>query len=279
MKKQHRPYLSGPVDLTTLDSPHLAATYDEVSDHQFEHGKQLISDLNILSRERVLDVGMGTGRLAAHVAQIVGPSGQVIGIDPLPLRVEIAKAKSAGNFEARVGRAEDLSEFADASFDVVYLNSVFHWVADKPRALSEILRVLKQGGRVGLNSQDASRPNESRLFLRDALLKAEVQAEYEVVHPSLGISVTELEALLETIGFVSPAIEARTLVDVFADVDALIAWSSSSSFGNFLVGISASDRAAIRDALARKLECKASPQGIRLERYLIFAIARKASKS
>jgi arsenite methyltransferase len=275
MKKQHRAYSSGPVDLTTLDSPKLAATYDELSDHQFEHGKQLISDLNIRSCERVLDVGMGTGRLAAHVAQIVGPSGQVIGIDPLPLRVEIAKTKSTGNFEARVGRAEDISEFADASFDVVYLNSVLHWVAEKPRALLEIFRVLKHGGRVGLNSQDACRPNESRLFLRDALLEAGVQAEYEVVHPSLAVSRTALEALLVTAGFVSLAIEARTLVDVFADVDALIAWSSSSSFGNFLVGISARDRAAIREVLARKLECKASPQGIRLERYLMFAIARK----
>jgi arsenite methyltransferase len=277
MTKQHHAYSSGPVDLMTLDSPELAATYDEVSAGQFEHGKQLISGLSIVSGERVLDVGMGTGRLAAHVAQIVGPSGQVIGIDPLPPRVDIAKTKSSGNFEARVGRAEDLSEFSDDTFDVVYLNSVFHWVLDKPRALLEIYRVLKPGGRVGLNSQDASRPNESRLLLRDALLEAGVQADYEVVHPSLGVSRTALEALLVTAGFVSLAIEARTLVDVFADVDALIAWSNSSSFGNFLVGLCACDRAAIRDALARKLACKAGPQGIRLERYLTFATAGKPS--
>ncbi|MBV8801081.1 MAG: methyltransferase domain-containing protein [Alphaproteobacteria bacterium] len=279
MTKLHRAYSSGSVDLTTRDSADLAATYDEVSDHQFEHGKQLISDLGILSGERVLDVGMGTGRLAAHVAGIVGPSGHLIGIDPLPLRVEIAKTKSAENFEAGVGRAEDLSAFADASFDVVYLNSVFHWVADKPQALSEIFRVLKGGGRLGLNSQDASRPNESRVFLKDALLEAGVQADYDVVHPSLGVSRTALEALLATAGFVCLAIEARTLVDVFADVDALIAWSSSSSFGNFLIGISTSDRAAIRDELGRKLACKAGPQGIQLQRYLMFATARKPSTS
>jgi hypothetical protein len=131
------------------------------------------------------------------------------------------------------------------------------------------------GGGLGLNCQDSSRPNESRLLLRHALIEAGMQADYEVVHPSLGIPRAALETLLVATGFISLAIEARTLTDVFADVDALIAWSDSSAFGNFLVGASVDDRAAIRDALARKLECKASPQGIRLERYLTFATARK----
>ncbi|MBV8512422.1 MAG: methyltransferase domain-containing protein [Xanthobacteraceae bacterium] len=285
MTEQHRAYpsecrdSSGLVDLKTLDSPELAATYDEVSDGQFEHGKQLISELSITNGECVLDVGMGTGRLAAQVAEIVGPSGLVIGIDPLPLRVEIAKTKPGRNFEARVGRAEDLSEFANATFDVVYLNSVFHWIAYKAPAPTEIFRVLKPQGRVGLNCQDASRPHESRLFVREALVEAGVQADYDVLHPSLAVSSHALHNLLVTAGLIPLSVQARTLVDVFADVDAVLAWSSSSSFGNFLVGVSVDDRAAIRDALARKLESKASDQGIRLERYLIFATARKPSNS
>jgi arsenite methyltransferase len=145
----------------THDTPELAATYEEVSIRQFENGKQLVSALNISSGERVLDIGAGTGRLGAYVAKIVGPSGSVVGIDPLPLRIEIAQSKAIGNFEARVGRAEDLSEFADATFDVVYLNSVFHWVSDKPRALAESFRVLKADGRLGLNCQDVAHPHES----------------------------------------------------------------------------------------------------------------------
>jgi arsenite methyltransferase len=264
-----------PVIGSTLDSPELATTYEEVSDYQFEHGKQLISDLNVHSGERVLDIGAGTGRLAAHVAEIVGPSGRVVGIDPLPLRVEIARTKPVGNFEARVGQAENLSEFADATFDVVYLNSVFHWVAEKPRALAEMFRVLKPGGRVGLNCHDAARPNESRLLIRRALVEAGVEADHRVVHPSLGLSAPELEALVAGAGLVAYAIELRTFVDVFPDVDALIAWSSSSAFGNFLVGVSAADRTAVRDALGRLLELKVTPDGIRLERYLLFATARK----
>jgi arsenite methyltransferase len=259
----------------SLDSPALAATYDEVSDGQFAHGKDLISALGVRRGERVLDIGAGTGRLAAYVGEIVGPQGHVTGIDPLPLRIAIARTKPGRNFDARVGQAEDLSEFANATFDVVYLNSVFHCVADKPRALGEIFRVAKPGGRVGLNCHDTTRPHESRLFVRRALAEAGIEADHRIVHPSLGLSSAELGVLLAAAGFATHTIECRTFVDVFPNVDALLDWSSSSAFGNFLVGVTAADRAAVRQALARLLAPRAAPEGIRLERNLLFATARK----
>jgi arsenite methyltransferase len=257
------------------DTPELAATYDRTSLHQFENGKQLISALNISSGERVLDIGAGTGHLAAYVASIVGPSGRVVGIDPLPLRIEIAQSRASGNFEARVGRAEDLSEFADASFDVVYLNSVFHWLQDKPRALVEVFRVLKTGGRVGLNCHDVARPHELRLFTRRALVEAGVELGHHIVQPSLGLASDELEAMVVAAGFIAYSSELRTFVDLFSDADALISWASSSSFGNLFVDVSASSRAAVRDKLGRLLEPKHTPEGIRLERYLTSATACK----
>jgi arsenite methyltransferase len=258
------------------DTPELASAYDRTSTYQFENGKQLVSAINISVGECVLDIGAGTGHLAAYVGKIVGPSGWVVGIDPLPLRIEIAQSKASGNFEARVGRAEDLSQFADASFDVVYLNSVFHWVEDKPRALAEIFRVLRAGGRLGLNCQDAARPHELRLLIRQALVEAGVELDHHIAQASFGLARNELEAMVVAPGFVAYSSEVRTFVEVFSDVDALITWASSSSFGNFLVNVSEVDRARIRDALDRLLESKRlADGGIRLERYLAFATARK----
>jgi arsenite methyltransferase len=269
----------GPVITSTHDSAELAATYEKVSDGQFEHGKQLIAALNISRGERVLDIGAGTGRLAAYVSELVGPSGHVVGIDPLALRIEIAQSKKIRNFQACVGRAEDLSEFSDASFDVVYLNSVFHWVEDKPHALSEIFRVLKANGRLGLNCQVPDRPHEARLLIRSAVVAARIDLDPYVAYPSLGISEDDLEKYLMAAGFVDYEGALRTLVDVFADVDALFAWSRSSTFGNFLADLSPADHARVRDALGGLLEPKyLSPEGICLKRHLTFATVRKPSE-
>lgn len=265
-----------PAISSSQDSPELAAAYEEVSTHQFEHGKQLIDALNLSNGQRVLDIGAGTGRLGAYVAGLVGPSGYVIGIDPLPLRIEIARSKAIPNFEARVAGAEDLSEFENDSFDVVYLNSVFHWVSDKPRALAEIFRVLKPNGRIGLNCQDPDHPHESRILVRQAVVKTGIKLDPQIAYPSLSVSGDELKEQMTAAGFVEFAGELRTFIDTFADVDALLVWSSSSTFGNFLAEVPAADRARVREALSHLLEPKRiGPQSIQLERYLTFATARK----
>jgi arsenite methyltransferase len=259
-----------------LDSPELARTYEEVSTRQFEHGKVLISALAPRRGERVLDVGCGTGRLGEYVAQLVGPEGQVIGIDPLPLRIDIAARKNP-RFQASVGRAEDLSRFADASFDVVYLNSVFHWIEDKPAALREARRVLSPGGRLGVNSADSSRLHQSAELVRKAALAAGLTGAR--VTSALGtnhrVSATQLESLLRAAQLVEVQVEPHTFVDTLSGVDDLLAWSSSSSFGNFLSDLNHEEREQVRQRLSVELEALRTPLGIKLERYLVFATARR----
>ena len=109
----------------------------------------LVRDLAIAAGERVLDVGCGTGLLAEHIADLVGPAGSVLGVDPLPLRIELAQAKARPNLEFKVADAYDLSSLPAADFDVVCLNAVFHWLPEKSGPLREFARVLKSGGRLG----------------------------------------------------------------------------------------------------------------------------------
>lgn len=258
-----------------LDSAELAATYDVTSTRQFNHGKLLIASLDPRPGERVLDVGCGTGRLGEYVAQRVAPTGEVLGIDPLPLRIELAARKNP-RFHARVGRAEDLSVFADASFDVVYSNSVFHWVHDQPGALREALRVLKPGGRIGVNSADADRPHQSATIVREAVLEEGLDvAESSAAGTNYRVSGSTLAQLLRAAGFERVEVAAHTFVDDVAGADDLIAWSTSSSFGNFLSELRADQLQRVKARLARKLEALRSGGTIELERYLVFATAHK----
>lgn len=259
-----------------LDSPALAQTYDRVGLRQFEHGKLLIAALDPQPGEQVLDVGTGTGWLGAYTAAKVAPQGRVIGIDPLPLRIALAAAKDQPSFETRVGRAEDLSAFADASFDVVYLNSVFHWVADKPRALAEIFRVLKPGGQLGLNSGDAERPHQSASILRSASETAGIAPERRPHGRNLGaVTNTQLRALVQAAGFTAYEGGTRTIVDQVPDAQDLLDWSRSSSFGNAVADLDAQELRRVLAALTRELQPHRHQDGFRLERYLIFVTAKK----
>ena len=243
--------------------------------HHFEHGKKLISGLNVASGECVLDLGAGTGRLAAHVAEIVGPSGWVVAMDPLPLWVDIAQSKAGENFEACVGRAEDLSEFPDESFNVVYLNSVFHWVEDKSRAITEIFRVLTPEGRLGLSCPDATRPHEAFQFIRRAFNEVGAKRNRPIARLD-HLTEYELERLVTGAGFEGYKSELRTFVNTYPDVATLLVSIESAFFGNFLADSSEFFRARLQEALDRLLEVKRlDDQTIQLERYLIFATARK----
>jgi hypothetical protein len=94
----------------TLDSLELASTYDRVSKRQCKHRRLSSAALAAKTGERVLDIGRGTGRLGACATDRVAPDGEVIGVQPLPLRVAIA-AEIHSRFSAGGGRAEDLSRF------------------------------------------------------------------------------------------------------------------------------------------------------------------------
>ena len=269
------PQTAGAISLER-DTPELARNYEQAGIVQFHHGKFLIGPLAIKAGEHVLDIGIGTGRLAEFVASLVGSQGHVIGIDPLESRIDVARLRQSKTLTFETGQAEDLSRFGDGQFDAVYLNSVFHWIAEKDRALRAIQRVLKPGGRLGLNVQDPSRPHESRVLLREAIVQAGLADRHHESNPVLGATNEQLKELFAAAGFIDYRSDLRSLVDIHPDADALLKWSEASAFGNFLDGFSETESDQVRATFARLVEANRIPEGLRLERYLRFAFARKA---
>ncbi|BAU49101.1 hypothetical protein SVA_2553 [Sulfurifustis variabilis] len=100
----------------------------------------------------VLDVGSGSGTDALIASRRAGPRGKVYALDITePMRAKLADiARRAGaNIEVVAGNAEAIP-LPDASVDVATTNGVLNLVPDKARAIEEIHRVLKPGGRLAI---------------------------------------------------------------------------------------------------------------------------------
>ena len=94
--------------------------------------------------DRVLDVGFGTGLVAREALAIIGPQGQLVGVDPSPGMM--AQAALPG-VELLTGIAEQLPQ-PDASADFVSMGYALRHIADVAAAFTEFHRVLRPGGRV-----------------------------------------------------------------------------------------------------------------------------------
>ena len=101
--------------------------------------------------DRVLDVAAGAGEPAITTAKRVGPTGSVLATDISPNILARARRAAAAqgvtNLETRVMDGEHL-DLPDASFDAVLSRVGLIYFPDRQRALAEMRRVLRPGGRV-----------------------------------------------------------------------------------------------------------------------------------
>lgn len=107
----------------------------------------LVTFAGVRDGEDVLDVGSGTGALAAEVARSA-PAARVLGIDPSAAYVAFAQSR-VGSDRVRftVGDAQRLNS-ADAAFDRVLALLVMNFIPDPGQALREMSRVTRPGGTV-----------------------------------------------------------------------------------------------------------------------------------
>jgi SAM-dependent methyltransferase len=98
----------------------------------------------------VLDLGAGTGKLTTR---LVERGLGVVAVDPIPEMLELL-SNSLPDTPALLGTAEDIP-LPDDSVDAVLVAQAWHWF-DPERAIKEVARVLRPGGRLGLvwNARD-----------------------------------------------------------------------------------------------------------------------------
>lgn len=156
--------------------------------------------------EIVLDLGSGGGIDVLLSARRVGPTGRAIGLDMTDEMLDLARrnADEAGatNVEFVKGTIEAVP-LPDASVDVVISNCVVNLSADKAAVLSEMARVLRPGGRIGI----------SDVVTDDALGPAERALRGSFAGCIAGaLSFGEYRAGLSAAGFADIAVEATHAV-------------------------------------------------------------------
>jgi ubiquinone/menaquinone biosynthesis C-methylase UbiE len=94
--------------------------------------------------ERALDVGTGAGALALALAPLVR---EVVGLDPVPELLELARERAAPNTEFVEGDGTAMP-FPAGSFDLTGTHRTLHHVSRSERVLAELARVTRPGGRM-----------------------------------------------------------------------------------------------------------------------------------
>ncbi|MBC8224207.1 methyltransferase domain-containing protein [Candidatus Bathyarchaeota archaeon] len=177
--------------------------------------RQLLGDMDVGEAPVALDVACGTGISTFALIENTGGKGEFHGVDISEGMLEgarrSAEAHGLTNVRFTKGDAENL-DYTDAKFDVVISNMSLQFFPDKPRALAEMHRVLKPGGRLAILFGAGPMFREVWEVLGEA-------AARRPEHPGFAASVEEIkamhigleetEALLEGTGFEKTYVYAR----------------------------------------------------------------------
>lgn len=126
-----------------------AAVWDEtIAEKDTTKLERMAERLNIRPGSTILDVGTGTGVFIPFLLSEIGKSGRIIASDFAEKMLKKAQAKGfSGNIDYLQADVTNLP-LCDEVFDVIVCHSSFPHFQDKPRALTEINRVMKSGGRL-----------------------------------------------------------------------------------------------------------------------------------
>ncbi len=171
--------------------------------------------------DQVLDVGAGTGLLTELASARVGAAGQITALEPTPFMAELLHQKYDGAPRIRLleGRIEE-GVLPEASFDVVLCNQVVQYLADLPAAFSEMRRVLKPGGKMGVGVW--SGPQDQGAAVLEDGFRTHFGENFAPIHAWSFGGLTRLEELATGAGFAIDTLKTQKKLCKFKSVEEMM---------------------------------------------------------
>src|ERR1700730_13906413 len=172
-----------PVDATVAFFDSFAERYESWAQGlHVRVARRLVEWVQPLPGELVLDVGCATGLVSNRAAELVWPSGRVIGLDVSFAMLELAYDRAPANAAYQLVHLEDRLPFPSAAFDLVPFGDSLPYLSEPFRMLEEARRVLRPGGRIGLSLRQRSMATAAqRAFYR--VLDEELTQAHPLIVP------------------------------------------------------------------------------------------------
>lgn len=262
----------------------------DVYDHSFSTlaypaTLQMILEAKLQPGDVVLDLASGTGADAFTALPFVGDTGRIVGVDIADRMVAVAnekaRARGIANCEFHAMDAEEIT-FKNGMFDAAVSKWGFMFFPDCHKAMKEVLRVLKPGGR--LSALVLGRADRARFFTVAALAAYKINPT--LVESEDGRTTFQfgpegaMEAMLNAAGFVG--IRTRRFALMISCTDGEKYWELlTNGLGGFADRLRRAEPGtleSVRRAAIEQAERYNSPDGIRLPLEVVFAYAEKPAK-
>lgn len=251
----------------------VAQVYDTAIPFFSALGRHLVDVLDLRVGEYVLDVATGRGACLFPAAERVGGTGRVVGFDlssemVTETAIDLSRG-DASNLLVLVADAQHLA-FASESFDVVTCSQAIGQFPDPTAAARELRRVLRSGGRIGVQRDVGADPRWE--FTTD-VYRAYVDCLPAPPEPKRRVDVV---ASLEGAGFVDVERRESTLELVFPDEQAWWDWAWTTGAGRRnLDPLPDEARAQYRDAVVARMQHLQTYGGFPMELTIECVLARR----
>jgi ubiquinone/menaquinone biosynthesis C-methylase UbiE len=259
----------------------VATSYDSVGVPWFRPiAERLVAELAPAPSERALDIGSGRGAALFPLAEAVGPTGQVIGIDLAKGMVEalMADVTDRNLTQVDVLRQDAANPTLDpASFDLIASSLVLFFLPDPAAALRRWHDLLVPGGRLGVSSFGPRDANFVAVddvftpFLPAQMLDARTSGTAGPFASDAG-----MEELLASVGFRDLRTVGAEVAAVFRDADHWVEWSRSHGQRAMWTAVPENRHAEVRAEIARVLEGARENGGpITLRQQIRYTLGRR----